>query len=52
MNAHINAALAAALQRAAGCGTALIEHRRAATRAVRGRLNLSLRRRRAMVCCA
>jgi hypothetical protein len=59
MNAHMNAAVAAArrpdLQRTAGCCTALIEHRRAAARAVSRRLNLSLRRRPAaapMVCCA
>jgi hypothetical protein len=59
MNPNINAAVAAArradLQRAAGCCTAVIEHRRAATRAVGRRLKFSLRRRPAaqpMVCCA
>jgi hypothetical protein len=59
MNTYLNAAVAAErqrdLQRAAGCCSALLEHRRALARAVGPRLNLSLRRRRAAeptVCCA
>jgi hypothetical protein len=59
MKTYLNAALAAErrrdFERATGCCTALLEHRRALTRAVGRRLNLTLRRRRAaepMACCA